>query len=78
MTNYVNEQAFFDWYDAVVRDHRLERGALLHDVYNVYCRTHKGECTVPADRTVSGRQEKYRFTCDIIGCCGANTVYIYF
>ena len=78
MANYINEDSFFKWYDSVSKDKRQDRTALLGEVYADYCKTHKSEYVVPASHSVSGKAEKYEYDCDIVGCCGANTVYIRF
>lgn len=78
MINYVNEKAFLNWYQSVSRDQIVNESALLNEVFLAYCRTGKGIYTLPAAKTVTGKDESYPFTCENIGCCGASTLYVYF
>ena len=78
MTNYFNELAFLDWYDAVSRRRCTNRSALLGEVFRRYCETGKAEFVLAPAETVSGQEERYPFRFENIGCCGASTVYITF
>lgn len=78
MTNYVNEAAFFAWYDAVANGPDPGRAALLDDVLRQYRETRREEYVLPPERTRSGREERYPFRYDNVGCCGASTVYLCF
>ncbi len=76
--NYVNQEAFFDWYSSVSNKDLINTEALLSDVFAQYCRTHSEEYILPAESTRSGNVERYRFRFENIGCCGASTMFIYF
>lgn len=78
MTNYVNEAAFFAWYDEVAAEPKLSRPALLEDVARQYRETRQAEYVLPPERTRTGREERYPFRYENVGCCGASTVFYYF
>ena len=78
MINYVNQEAFFDWYDSVSKAAHTARAALLGELFNGYCRTGEEKFTLPATQTKSGQEESFPFRFENVGCCGASTVFIYF
>ncbi len=78
MFNCVNEEAFFSWYSSVCASKKINRSAVLNDLYQGYCETKQSVFTLPASRTVSGKDESYPYRIDDIGKCGASTVFIYF
>lgn len=78
MVNYVNQDDFFRWYNSVSLEKIQNKSAILEDVHKGYCDTHSEVYVIPAEKTVSGKDEQYAFKYDDIGCCGASTVYIYF
>ena len=55
MTNYVNEAAFFAWYDETAADPKPDRAALLEDVARQYRETRQTEYVLPPERTRTGR-----------------------
>lgn len=77
MANYVNESAFFAWYDGAAREPRMSRAALLEDLARQHRDTRRKEYVLPPDRTRSGREERYPFRYENVGCCGASTVFYY-
>lgn len=76
--NYVNEEAFFAWYKSTVKRETLTGPALLADVVNQMNAAGKQEYVLPPSETKSGREERYPYRFENIGCCGASTMYIYF
>lgn len=76
--NYVNQEAFFDWYSSTSKQERFDKSALLSEVFEQYCRTHNEEYVLPAECTRSGKEERYPFRFENIGCCGASTMFLYF
>lgn len=78
MTNYVNEAAFFAWYDRVAAEPRPGRAALLEDLARKYRESRREEYILPPEKTRSGREERYPFRYENVGCCGASTVFFYF
>ena len=78
MTNYVNEAALFAWYDEVAADPRPDRAAMLEDVARQHRETRQAEFVLPPERTRTGREERYPFRYENVGCCGASTVFYYF
>lgn len=78
MVNYVNEEAFFKWYDSVSKTPAVNRQALLSDLFERYAADHKNRFELPASETVTGRAESYKFRFENLGCCGASTMFIYF
>ena len=76
--NYVNEDQFVAWYESVAKEPRLSSSALLADVFQQYVSNHTSEYVIPAEKTISGREERYPFRFENIGACGASTFFIYF
>lgn len=76
--NYVNEAKFISWYESVAKEPCMSSAALLADVFQQYVSTRANEYVVPADKTISGKEERYTFRFENIGACGACTDYIYF
>ena len=76
--NYVNEDAFFAWYKAAAKRESLAGPALLADVVSQMNITGRQEYILPPSETKSGREERYSYRFENIGCCGASTMYIYF
>lgn len=78
MTNYVNEEKFFEWYESVSKNGIGNRNELLADTLTIFSNTGKSVYTIPAKDTKSGKDESYEYVVDNVGCCGASTIYIYF
>ena len=78
MANYVNEAALFAWYEEKAREPRLSRTALLEDLAAQHRQTRREEYVLSPDRTVTGREERFPFRYENVGCCGASTVFYYF
>ena len=78
MTNYVNEDAFFAWYEETAAEPRLSRPALLEDLVRRHRETQRQEYVLPPQKTVCGREARYPFRYENVGCCGASTVFYYF
>lgn len=78
MTIYVGQEKFFDWYSEKSAESGFDKSRLLQDVLSGYIKTHSETFILPAGRTKSGKDEKYEFRFENIGCCGASTFYIYF
>ena len=76
--NYVNEAKIITWYKNAAKPPQLSDSALLADVFRRYIETRCAEYVLPADRTVTGREERYPFRCETIGACGACTTFMYF
>ncbi len=76
--NYVNEAEFIAWYRRTAKPPQLSPEALLADVFRYYVETKDSAYVLPADRTVTGREESYPFRCETIGACGACTPFMYF
>ena len=78
MTNYVNEDKFFQWYSETASSPIGNKTKLLNDVWGQYMKTRKQEYILTAAETKSGNAESFPFRFENIGCCGASTYYIYF
>lgn len=78
MVNYVNEDKFIQWYASVSKTKDFNPTNLLSRVHQQYCDTGCSVFTVPANKSISGKDEHYPFKYEDIGCCGASTKYIYF
>lgn len=76
MYNYVNEEAFFLWYQEKT-GLQANKKALLQELARQYMATRTGEFVLGADKTLSGAEERYAFRFENIGCCGASTMYFY-
>ena len=76
--NYVNEEKLIAWYESVAKEPRMSSAALLADVFQQYVSTRVSEYVIPAEKTISGHEERYPFRFENIGACGACTNYIYF
>ncbi len=76
MYNYVNEESFFRWYKEKT-GLMADKKALLQELARQYMATRKGEFVLSADKTLSGEEERYAFSFENIGCCGASTMYFY-
>ena len=76
--NYVNEEAFFAWYKSAAKRETLTGPALFADVVRRMNATVTQEYVLPPSETKSGREERYPYRFENIGCCGASTMYIYF
>ena len=76
--NYVNEEKFIAWYESSVKEPRLSSVALLADVFQQYVSSRVNEYVIPAEKAISGHEERYPFRFENIGACGASTNYIYF
>lgn len=78
MTNYVNEAALFAWYEQVAKEPRLSPSALLEELTRRHRDTRETEYVLPPEKTRTGREERYPFRYENLGCCGASTVFYYF
>ncbi|MBR4953898.1 MAG: hypothetical protein IKZ30_05205 [Oscillospiraceae bacterium] len=78
MTNYVNEDKFFQWYSETTGSPIGNKTKLLNEVFQQYMKTRKQEYILSAQQTKSGSEETFPFRFENIGCCGASTYYIYF
>ncbi|MDD6188897.1 MAG: hypothetical protein PUB32_04885 [Clostridiales bacterium] len=78
MTNFVNSEAFFKWYDSVSADKRYDKDKLLDEVFQQYCRTRKSSFELPAEKTVTGKAETYSYEFEDLGKCGGSALFIYF
>lgn len=78
MVNYVNEEAFFRWYESVTGKTKYDRQELLDDVVRQYNKTRRESYDLPAARTATGKAESYPIRFENIGCCGACTPFLYF
>lgn len=76
MYNYVNEDRFFDWYSEKT-GRAPDRKALLAELAKQYMKSRKGEFVLSGDKTLSGIEERYSFSFENVGCCGASTIYFY-
>ena len=76
--NYINEEAFFAWYKSAAKHETPTRPALLADVISQMNITGRQEYVLSPAETKSGREERYPYRFENIGCCGASTMYIYF
>ncbi len=76
MYNYVNEEAFLAWYEEKT-GLKANKKALLQELAKQYMATRKGEFVLDADKTLCGKEERYTFRFENIGCCGASTMYFY-
>ena len=76
MYNYVNEDAFFAWYEEKTGI-KPNKKALLQELGKQYMATRKGEFVLGGDKSLSGNEEIYPFRFENIGCCGASTMYFY-
>lgn len=76
MYNYVNEDAFFAWYEEKT-GRKADKKALLAALASQYMKTRKGEFVLPAEDCLSGVEESYPFRFENLGCCGASTMYFY-
>jgi len=76
MYNYVNEESLFLWYEEKTGQ-KANKKTLLQELSRQYMATRKGEFVLGPDKTLSGKEERYAFTFENIGCCGASTMYFY-
>ena len=76
--NYVNEEKFIEWYENTAKQPRMTPASLLADVFRRYAETRCPEYILSPDQTVTGREERYPFRCEVVGACGACTPFIYF
>ena len=76
--NYVGVEKFYRWYADTAKEPRLTDPELLEDVLRLVVETRAEEYVIPAEKTSSGREEKYAFRTENIGACGANTGFMYF
>lgn len=76
--NYVNENTFLTWYESNAKEKKYDKYKLLQEVFEQYCTTRKSEYILTSDKTISGKDETYSYKYDEVGCCGADTKFIYF
>ena len=77
MVQYVNEQTLLDRYAALTGSPCPNPASLLQQAYALGCRGVR-QLTLPAAKTLSGREERIPFTFENVGCCGASTIFIRF
>ena len=78
MTQFINSEAFFKWYDSVSSDTRYNKDKLLNDVFQQYCETRESVFQLPAEKTVTGKTESYKYEFEDLGKCGGSALFIYF
>ncbi len=78
MTNFVNSEAFFKWYDSVAASLRYEEHQVLDEVFQQYCETRETSFVLPAERTKTGKPESYKYDFEDLGKCGGSALFIYF
>ena len=76
MYNYVNEDAFFSWYEEKT-GLKANKKTLLQELGKQYMSTRKAEFVLSGEISLSGNEEVYPFRFENIGCCGASTMYFY-
>lgn len=76
MYNYLNEEAFFAWYEEKTGQ-KPDKKALLDSLAKQYMATRRGEFILPAEKCLSACEEVYPFRFENLGCCGASTMYFY-
>ncbi len=76
MYNYVNEDAFFAWYEEKTGC-KADKKALIAELSRQYMASRKGEFLLPAEKCLSAQEERYSFRFENLGCCGASTMYFY-
>lgn len=78
MANFVNEEKFFEWYESVAADEKYSRSELLNEAVMNFANTGQACYILPASKTKSGKEERYSYQVENLGCCGASTIYVYF
>lgn len=78
MTNYVNQEAFFEWYESVSRKKDYNKNELLSEVFEQYVNTGRSRFELPASKTSTGRPEGYDYVFEDLGKCGGSVLFIYF
>ena len=78
MTQFINSEAFFEWYDSVSNDLKYNKDKLLDDVFQQYCQTRESHFDLPAEKTVTGKPESYKYEFEDLGKCGGSALFIYF
>ena len=76
MYNYINEDAFFAWYEEKTGQ-KPDKKALLGELAKQYMATRRGEFVLPAEKCLCGEEQRYPFRFENLGCCGASTIYFY-
>lgn len=76
MYNYINEDAFFAWYQEKTGG-TADKKALLAELAKQYMASRRGEFVLSGEKTLSGTEERYPFRFENVGCCGASTMYFY-
>ena len=78
MTQFINSEAFFKWYDSVSSDTKYNKDKLLNEVFQQYCDTRESVFQLPAEKTVTGKAESYKYEFEDLGKCGGSALFIYF
>ena len=78
MTQFINSDAFFKWYDSVSSETKYNKDKLLNQVFQQYCDTRKSVFELPAEKTVTGNAESYKYEFEDLGKCGGSALFIYF
>ena len=76
MFNYVNEDAFFAWYEEKT-GRKADEKALLAELAKQYMATRRGEFVLSGEKCLDGAEARYPFRFENLGCCGASTMYFY-
>lgn len=80
MVHFVNEEAFFDWYERTSRDggKPYQKDKVLDGLFRQFCSTREERFKLPAEQTVSGRDESFPFRFEDQGKCDSSALFIYF
>ena len=78
MTQFINSEAFFKWYDSVSSETKYNKDKLLNEVFQQYCDTRESVFELPAEKTVTGKAESYKYEFEDLGKCGGSALFIYF
>ena len=78
MTQFINSEAFFKWYDSVSSETKYNKDKLLNEVFQQYCDTRESVFQLPAEKTVTGKAESYKYEFEDLGKCGGSALFIYF
>ena len=78
MTQFINSEAFFKWYDSVSSETKYNKDKLLNDVFQQYCDTRESVFKLPAEKTITGKAESYKYEFEDLGKCGGSALFIYF
>ena len=57
---------------------KYNKDKLLDDVFQQYCQTRESHFDLPAEKTVTGKTESYKYEFEDLGKCGGSALFIYF